>query len=146
MEHFCRSCSHDYNTIKTTEIKENKFTDGTVGNPLTATIGNVSGLVCAPDGYLYFNDTHSAAVRVLIPGKNGDYTKGVVKTILGQPGVMCLTNMDGGTVNNYWYYYDGDITQAFFSQRGKLEMDSNGYLYTTGYNANTVRRITPIAE
>ena len=134
------------NTINTAEIKENKFTDGTVGNPLTATIGNISGLVCGPDGYLYFNDTHSAAVRVLIPGKNGDYTKGVVKTILGQPGIMCLTNMDGGTVNNYWYYYDGDITKAFFSQRGKLEMDSNGYLYTTGYNANTVRRITPIAE
>ena len=134
------------NSIKTTEIKENKFTDGTAGNPKTATLGNISGLVCGPDGYLYFNDTHSAAVRVLIPGKNGDYTKGVVKTILGQPGIKCLTNMDGGTVNNYWYYYDGDITQAFFSLRGKLEMDSNGYLYTTGYNANTVRRITPIAE
>lgn len=129
-----------------TAITENNFTDGDAGNPRTCTIGNISGMVCAPNGYLYFNDTHSAAVRVLIPGKGGDYTKGVVKTILGQPGVACLKNMDGAAINKLWYYYDGTKDQAFFSQRGKLEMDKNGNLYTSGYTANTVRRIVPIAE
>ena len=129
-----------------TAITENNFTDGDAGNPRTCTIGNISGMVCAPNGYLYFNDTHSAAVRVLIPGKGGDYTKGVVKTILGQPGVACLKNMDGAAINKLWYYYDGTKDQAFFSQRGKLEMDKNGNLYTCGYTANTVRRIVPIAE
>ena len=126
--------------IKTTPIK---FTDGTVGQPKTCTMGNISGIVCDKDGYVYFNDTHSAAVRVLIPGKNGDYTKGLVKTILGKPG------QETGRTNanqKYWYYIDGDINTAFFSQRGKIVVDPQGNLYVSSFVGAAIRRITPIAE
>lgn len=126
--------------IKTLPIK---FTDGEVGKPGTCTMGNISGIVCDKDGYVYFNDTHSAAVRVLIPGKNGDYTKGLVKTILGKPG------QETGRTNanqKYWYYIDGDINTAFFSQRGKIEVDSQSNLYISSFTGCAIRRITPIAE
>lgn len=140
-------CSIEYTDGAT--IKTNNFTNGENG-PLSATLGGITGMVCDANGYLFFNDIHSAAVRVIVPGKGGDYTKGVVRTILGQPGEKCMINMDGGNVNNgngqYYYYYDGDINQAFFHERGKIEIDPNGNIYIAETKAQSVRRITPIAE
>ena len=137
--------SIEYNTDKSA-AKTNNFTNGT--NPLEATLGSINGMVCDANGYLYFNDIHSAAVRVIIPGKGGDYKTGVVRTILGKPGVACDKNMAGATLSpaKCYYYIDGTIDEAFFAERGKLVMDASGNLYTAGNNANAVRRITPIAE
>ena len=141
------TCSIEYTDGAT--IKNDNFTNGENG-PLSATLGGITGMVCDANGYLFFNDIHSAAVRVIVPGKGGDYTKGVVRTILGQPGEKCMINMDGGSVNNgkgqYYYYYDGDINQAFFHERGKIEIDPNGNIYIAETKAQSVRRITPIAE
>ena len=137
--------SIEYNTDKSAP-KTNNFTNG--NNPLEATLGSINGMVCDANGYLYFNDIHSAAVRVIIPGKGGDYKKGVVRTILGQPGVACVKNMTGAPLSpaKCYYYIDGTIDEAFFSERGKLALDASGNLYTAGNLANAVRRITPIAE
>ena len=64
------------------------FTDGEPGNTLSATIGQVTGIVYdETDGYIYFNDVNSCAFRVLVPGVGGDYTKGVVKTLWGHPSI-----------------------------------------------------------
>ncbi len=72
-----------------------KFTDGEPGNPLSATIGQITGIYYdEADGYIYFNDINSKAFRVLIPGVGGDYTKGVVKTILGHPSLT--SSKEGG--------------------------------------------------
>lgn len=134
-----------YNNDKSA-ITTNNFTNG--NNPLEATLGSITGMVCDADGYLYFNDIHSAAVRVIIPGKGGDYKKGVVRTILGQPGVACEKNMAGTTLSpvKYYYYIDGTIDEAFFSERGKIALDKNGNLYVAGNIANAVRIISPLAE
>lgn len=134
-----------YNDNKSA-VTTNNFTNG--NNPLEATLGGITGMVCDADGYLYFNDIHSASVRVIIPGKGGDYKKGVVKTIMGQPGVACTKNMVGTALNpaKCYYYIDGTIDEAFFAERGKITIDAQGNLYVAGNNANAVRRITPIAE
>ena len=137
--------SIEYNSDKSA-AKTNNFTNG--NNPLEATLGSITGMVCDADGYLYFNDIHSASVRVIIPGKGGDYKKGVVRTILGQPGVACVKNMTGAALSpaKCYYYIDGTIDEAFFSERGKIKIDAAGNLYVAGNIANAVRRISPIAE
>ena len=74
------------------------FTDGEAGNPLSATIGQIGGIYYdETDGYIYFNDINSKAFRVLVPGVGGDYTKGVVKTLLGRPGLT--VSAQGGLSN-----------------------------------------------
>ena len=74
------------------------FTDGDAGNPLSATIGQIGGIYYdEADGYIYFNDINSKAFRVLVPGVGGDYTKGVVKTLLGHPDLT--VSAQGGLSN-----------------------------------------------
>ena len=56
--------------------------DGVPGDLLgKSTIGKVNGIWCAKDGALYFCDVTAQAVRKLIPGAGGDYTKGKLETI-----------------------------------------------------------------
>ena len=74
------------------------FTDGEPGNPLSATIGQIGGIYYdEADGYIYFNDINSKAFRVLVPGVGGDYTKGAVKTLLGNPSLS--VSKEGGLSN-----------------------------------------------
>lgn len=74
------------------------FTDGELGNPLSATIGQIGGIFYdEADGYIYFNDINSKAFRVLVPGVGGDYTKGAVKTLLGNPSLSA--SKEGGLSN-----------------------------------------------
>ena len=74
------------------------FTDGEPGNPLSATIGQIGGIFYdEADGYIYFNDINSKAFRVLVPGVGGDYTKGAVKTLLGNPSLSA--SKEGGLSN-----------------------------------------------
>ena len=61
------------------------YLDGVPGYPLSATIGLVSDAVCTSDGTIYFNDTYSKTVRKVIPGPDGDYSKGLIRTIAGKP-------------------------------------------------------------
>ena len=62
------------------------YTDGTPGDPLTATLHQCDGAVCAADGTLYFTDSAKGkTIRTFKPGANGDYTKGTIETIAGIP-------------------------------------------------------------
>lgn len=107
------------------------ITDGEVGNPMTAVIGSVSGIVVDTDGYVYFNDMEAFTLRVLIPGVGGDYTAGMVKTLAGQP---CSSG-----------FADGDgLAEAKFAAQGMLLKDAEGAFYVSGGNANRIRKVTPV--
>lgn len=60
------------------------YTDGTPGNPLSATFNIIEGAVFTPDGTILFGDSIAATVRQFKPGTGGDYTKGTVTTIAGK--------------------------------------------------------------
>ena len=102
------------------------FTDGEPGNTLSATIGQITGIVYdETDGYIYFNDVNSCAFRVLVPGVGGDYTKGVVKTLWGHPSIAAAKE---GALKNL----------------GGLVRLPNGTFYLVSNSA--VRSVTPKAE
>lgn len=61
------------------------FTNGGDGGALSATIGIIEGIVCAPDGSIYFTDYPTNTVRRLVADENGDFTKGTVSVIAGVP-------------------------------------------------------------
>ena len=102
------------------------FTDGDPGNTLSATVGQITGIFYDEvDGYIYFNDINSCAVRVLVPGVGGDYTKGVVKTLWGHPSIAAAKE---GALKNL----------------GGLVRLPNGTFYLVSNSA--VRSVTPKAE
>lgn len=86
------------------------YTDGTPGDPFSATVRQASGAICAADGTIYFTDSLGKTIRKFKPGANGDYSKGTIETILGVPydsKVLPYPNdialaMDGKTL----YYLD----------------------------------------
>ena len=61
------------------------YTDGTPGDPLTATLSQASGAICAADGTIYFTDSLGKTIRIFKPDADGDYSKGTIETILGVP-------------------------------------------------------------
>ena len=124
--------SGDISVVAGSRVKPLKdaFTLGEVGNPLSATVGNVSGLYCDENGYLYYNDNQLLTLNVLIPGVGGDYTKGVIKTIAGQGFV-------GGKT-------DGAGAEATFKAQGDLTMDKNGNFYVADGNNNLIRKVSPV--
>jgi hypothetical protein len=61
------------------------YTDGTPGDPLSVTVRQASGAICAADGTIYFTDTLGKTIRIFKPDANGDYSKGTIETILGVP-------------------------------------------------------------
>ena len=117
-----------------TKPTSSNFTDGDAGNPLTATIGAMSGIYWDNDGCIYFNDQTSLTFRVIIPGVGGDYSKGVVKTLAGQP---CV----GGCV-------DGDgISEVKFRAQGMLTKDpATGAFYVADGSSHRIRKVTVSAE
>ena len=130
----CKLCLADgkVTTICGSGAKPTKdtYTDGTEG-PLTATLGNISGIVADENGYVWFNDILGFTFRVLIPGPEGDYSKGLVKTVAGTP---FSSN-----------YADGDgLTEAKFAAQGMLARDSGGNFYLSDGNKNHIRKVAPV--
>ena len=79
----------------------NTFTDGTPGQPLTATVRQTEGAICDPNGIVYFTDI-KCVVRTFVPDENGDYSKGTITTIAGQPYVNTVKDGAGtGATFNY---------------------------------------------
>ena len=117
-----------------TKPTSSNFTDGDAGNPLTATIGAMCGIYWDNDGCIYFNDQTSLTFRVIIPGVGGDYSKGVVKTLAGQP-------FAGGCV-------DGDgLSEVKFRAQGMLTKDpATGAFYVADGGSHRIRKVTVSAE
>lgn len=126
----------EYTVVAGTGTKPTKdnYTDGDAGNPQSAIIGAICGIYWDNDGCIYFNDQTSLTFRVLIPGVGGDYSKGVVKTLAGQP-------LTGGCV-------DGDgLSEVKFRAQGMLTKDpKTGFFYMADGGSHRVRKISVVAE
>lgn len=72
------------------------YTDGAEGNPMSATFGMVEGAVCAPDGTIYFTDATGKTIRTFTPDADGDYSKGTIMTIAGNPYDTGVINYPNG--------------------------------------------------
>ncbi len=93
---------------------------GTRGNPLTANVGNVTGLYVDPsDGYIYYLDQQYCTMNVLIPGVGGDAAKGVVLKAYG-------TNFDNGFLG---------------SNGGQLTKASDGNFYVTANGKHKIGKV-----
>ena len=113
-------------SVKPTD--KNMYTDGT--EPLSATVGNATGIVADENGYVWFNDLTCHTFRVLVPGPAGDYTKGFVKTVAGNAFAAGNTNGDG--------------SKAKFKQPGMLTRDAAGNFYVADGQNHIIRRIAPV--
>jgi sugar lactone lactonase YvrE len=108
------------------------YSNGSAGNTLTAVIGNITGLVCTSDGYVYFVDsTH--ALRVLVPGVGGDHTKGLIKVVAG---IM-------GTAGNV-QIGDSSAPLGKLHTPDGMEIDSNGVIYIAENGNSAIRVLTPV--
>jgi sugar lactone lactonase YvrE len=108
------------------------YSNGSAGNTLTAVIGNITGLVCTSDGYVYFVDsTH--ALRVLVPGVGGDHTKGLIKVVAGIMGAA--GNVQIG---------DSSAPLGKLHTPDGMEIDSNGVIYIAENGNSAIRVLTPV--
>lgn len=99
------------------------YTDGTPGNPLTATLGQCEGAISDAKGTIYFTDSAKGkTIRMFIPDSNGDYSKGTIKTIAGTPydtSVLPYPNglalaADGKTL--YYLENSGELRKVYYVQ------------------------------
>ena len=109
------------------------YTDCTPGQPMTATFLQIEGAICAADGTLYFTEI-KGTLRAFKPGPGGDYSKGTIKTIAGQPYVL--------------KHADGNGTEATFTYPDGLALGADGKtLYMLdGTTSGTLRKISYVEE
>ena len=68
----------------TKPLKDSASGHGTAGNPLSAVVGNVTGIYCDhSDGYIYYLDQQYCNMFVLVPGVGDDASKGIIKKVYG---------------------------------------------------------------
>ena len=89
------------------------------GKPLEVTVGDVSGVYCDSDDYVYFNDNHSTRVQVLIPGVGNDPTKGLIRT------------------------FNATASPGTFGTQGSITKDSNGNFYVASKNKHKIVKMIP---
>lgn len=99
------------------------------GSAMEATVGNACGIVMDKNGYIWFNDLDAFTLRVLVPGPEGDYTKGIVKTVAGQPATKGYADGDG-------------LAEAKFNAQGMLAMDADGNFYVADGAGNRIRKVS----
>ncbi len=63
-----------------------------IGNPLSAELGTIDGMFIARDNAIYFTDITTFTVMKLAPDASGDYSKGKISLIAGQPFSASVTN------------------------------------------------------
>ena len=80
------------------------YTDGTPGNPLTATLDSTEGAVCTEDGTIYFSEI-KGVVREFRPGPGGDYAAGTITTIAGK--AFEQSSQDGLSTSARFAYPNG---------------------------------------
>ena len=109
------------------------YTDGTPGQPLTATIQQCDGAICAADGTIYFGDI-KGTIRTFRPDASGDYSKGTIKTIIGTP--YTTVCKDGVA---------GEATFAY-PEGMALAADGKTLFVIDGTTNGTVRKMTFVEE
>lgn len=89
----------------TAHSNADNYTDGEAGNPLTATVRQVEGAICAEDGTVYFCDiAGGGTLREFRPGPDGNYAAGTITTIAGKAYDTSKGHQDGlSTVARFVY-------------------------------------------
>ena len=89
------------------------------GKPLEVTVGDISGVYCDTDDYIYFCDNHSTRVQVLIPGVGNDPKTGLIRTFncTAEPGT--------------------------FGTQGGITKDANGNFYVASKTGHKIVKLTP---
>lgn len=109
------------------------------GSAQKAMIGQVVGMYCDEDGYLYFSDASACRFRVLIPGVGGDYSKGVVKTLAGTQ-----IGSDGGHGKVSDHAVGDGLTEVKFGKEGigGIVKYNDGFL-VAGQKRHVIYSISP---
>lgn len=103
------------------------YTDGTPGDLSTATHGQSWSIHIDKDGVMYIADLLAFVVREVVPGPDGDYAKGTIRTIAGKPFTQGTANGVGDAAN--------------FKTLGTV-VAHDGALYVGDNGGNTIRKIT----
>ena len=111
-----------------THTASSDYTDGTPGQPLTASFNTSEGAVLSPDGTIYFTDLKAFTVRSFSPDADGDYSKGTISTLCG---AYFSSGVDDGTDN-----------QARLKYPGGIALCDDGLLFIDGTSNGTVRKVT----
>jgi Secretion system C-terminal sorting domain/NHL repeat len=102
------------------------YNDGTPGNPLTAEVGQIFGLDIDQNGVLYIPDYLFHVIRTLTPDAAGDYTKGTMKTIIGN-----------GTAG----FADGSDQNASLTSPMCILLNSNHTTFYIGESSHIIRKV-----
>ncbi len=102
------------------------YSDGELGKPLTAKIGDVFGITIDKEGNILFADASNARVRMIVPKEPGKYEDADVVTIAGT-----------GVVGKV----DGIGASATFNNPYDLAVDSKGNIYVADASNHLIRKI-----
>jgi len=102
------------------------YTDGEIGKPLTAQIGDVFGLTIDSKGNILFADASNARIRMIMPKEPGQYSDADIVTIAG-------TGSIGKT--------DGLGTEATFNNPYHVAVDSKNNIYVADASNHLIRKI-----
>ena len=89
------------------------------GKPLEVTVGDISGVYCDTDDYIYFCDNHSTRVQVLIPGVGNDPKTGLLRT------------------------FNCTAVPGTFGTQGGITKDANGNFYVASKTGHKIVKLTP---
>lgn len=102
------------------------YSDGDLGKPLTAQIGDVFGITIDKAGNILFADASNARIRMIVPKEPGKYDDADVVTIAG-------TGVTGKI--------DGIGTSATFNNPYDVAVDSKGNIYVADASNHLIRKI-----
>ena len=105
------------------------YTDGTPGNPLTATLDSTEGAVCTEDGTIYFSEI-KGVVREFRPGPGGDYAAGTITTVAGK--VYEIDSQEDGLSTSARFAYPNGMC---------LAPDGRTIYMLDGTTSSTLRKI-----
>ena len=89
------------------------------GKPLEVTVGDISGVYCDTDDYIYFCDNNSTRVQVLIPGVGNDPKTGLLRT------------------------FNCTAVPGTFGTQGGITKDANGNFYVASKTGHKIVKLTP---
>lgn len=89
------------------------------GKPLEVTVGDISGVYCDTDDYIYFCDNHSTRVQVLIPGVGNDPKTGLIRT------------------------FNCTAVPGTFGTQGGITKDADGNFYVASKTGHKIVKLTP---
>ena len=116
-----RSIEHIAGTgvAPTNGLGQSSYPTWNPGKPLEVTVGDISGVYCDTDDYIYFCDNNSTRVQVLIPGVGNDPKTGLLRT------------------------FNCTAVPGTFGTQGGITKDANGNFYVASKTGHKIVKLTP---